>query len=106
MELAGIMGDHTREQVPASTSPRDNWRWNKAVALEDRYNTSQRAELFACSPALKMVKNIRSNNPKGVAKLRICSGPSRRLRRVVIKADSRYLVKGMTDWIHKWRDND
>jgi ribonuclease HI len=24
---------------------------------------------------------------------------------VVIKADSEYLVKSMTDWVEKWRDN-
>ena len=24
---------------------------------------------------------------------------------MVIKADSEYLVKGMTSWIYKWRDN-
>jgi ribonuclease HI len=84
---------------------RANWRWNKAVVLEDEYNTSQRAELFACSLALRLVKTLRGGNPVGRHRLRVCAGPSRRLRRVVIKADSEYLVKAMTDWINKWRTN-
>jgi ribonuclease HI len=84
---------------------RDNWRWNKAVVLEDEYNTSQRAELFACSLALRLAATLRRGNPVGRHKLRVCAGPSRRLRRVVIKADSEYLVKSMTDWVEKWRDN-
>ena len=29
----------------------------------------------------------------------------RKLRRVVIKADSKYLVDGMSDWIFKWQEN-
>ena len=32
-------------------------------------------------------------------------GPYRRLRRVVVKSDSSYLVSAMTDWIYKWRNN-
>lgn len=32
-------------------------------------------------------------------------GPRRKLRRVVIRADSKYLVNAMTDWIFKWEDN-
>jgi ribonuclease HI len=27
------------------------------------------------------------------------------IRQVVIKSDSEYLVKGMTSWIHKWKQN-
>ena len=84
---------------------RDNWRWNKAVVLEDAYNTSQRAELFACSLALRQVLKLRRGNPVGRHRLRVCPGQSRRLRRAVIKADSLYLIEGMTDWIYKWRNN-
>lgn len=28
-----------------------------------------------------------------------------RLRKVIIKADSEYLVKGMTEWVFKWEAN-
>ena len=84
---------------------RDNWRWNSAVTLDDAYNTSQRAELYAGWLALSLAAKLRRNNPLGGKKLRVCNWPSRRLRRVVIKADSKYLVKGMTSWIYKWRAN-
>ena len=84
---------------------RDNWRWNRAVALGDEHNTSQRAELYAGWLALDLAADIRRNNPVGVKKLRIPKGPSRKLRRVVIQADSAYLVKRVTQWIHKWKEN-
>ena len=84
---------------------RDNRRWNRAVVLGDEYKTSQRAELYAGWLALSLASQIRQNNPVGVKRLRVPAGPTRKLRRVVIQADSEYLVKGMTDWIYKWRQN-
>lgn len=41
----------------------------------------------------------------GLHRLKVRAGPSRRLIRVVVKADSEYLVKAMTVGIRKWRDN-
>lgn len=76
---------------------RDNWRLDQAVVLEDEYNTSQRAELFACSLALRSALDIRRSKRRGLARLRKCPGPSTRLRRVIIKSDSAYLVQSMTD---------
>lgn len=85
----------------------DNHSWNLALKLEPEYNTSQRAELRAALEALRMAARLRKLNPS-------CSkrrgpiwpkGPQRRLRRVVIKADSSYLVNAMTDWIKKWNSN-
>ena len=78
------------------------------VDLETPYgHTSQRAELLAAIKALEIAAWIRRENPAGGAfRLGKPPGPLRRLRRVVLKADSRYLVDAMTDWIFKWRDND
>lgn len=68
-------------------------------------HTNQRAELHAAGQALIVVRSIREQNPMGPARLNIAPGPARSLRRVVIKSDSDYLVKGMTDWIYRWKRN-
>ncbi|KAF2767461.1 ribonuclease H-like protein, partial [Teratosphaeria nubilosa] len=69
-------------------------------------NTNNRAELAAAIEALKMAKRLRALNPqKNLRSKRRRIGPMRRLRRVVIKADSQYLVRGMTDWVYTWKAN-
>ncbi|KAI9699870.1 MAG: hypothetical protein M1820_007045 [Bogoriella megaspora] len=55
--------------------------------------TSQKAELQAAIFALTWVLEMFENNP------------SWDIERVVIKADSQYVVKGMTTWIWKWLRN-
>jgi ribonuclease HI len=80
---------------------RANRQWNEAVLLSNEFNTSQRAELFACIMPVRSAKRLRMLNPSydaGNRPRRL--GPMRDLRRVVIKADSEYLVKGMTEWIN------
>lgn len=54
--------------------------------------TSQKAELSACLLSLEKAHE-----------LKIVNGEV--LHEVVIKADSQYVVKGMTEWILKWRWN-
>lgn len=81
---------------------RDNY-WNRASLFEDdQVATSQRAELFAGLKTLKIAKRIRERNSNPRYR---SPGPYRRLRRVVIKSDSVFLVSGMTQWIYKWRNN-
>lgn len=83
-----------------------NYQWNEAITLPSQYNTSQRAELFAGLKALQLAERLRTLNPQwGKRRKRRRAGPMRRLRRVVIKGDSEYLVKGMTVWINRWRRN-
>lgn len=67
--------------------------YNKQTVLPSTYATNQKAELMACIIALKRVFEIQ----------RECFEGS--LRKVVIKTDSSYLVRGMTDWIFKWKQN-
>jgi len=76
------------------------------VARESRYNTSlavpfdevratnQVAELSAGICGLRRALLIQSHKVGGED-----------LRQVIIKADSEYLVKGMTDWVFKWEKN-
>ena len=47
---------------------------------------------MACLRALQKIDEIKGTFAVGAAK-------------VVIKADSAYLVKGMTEWIFNWREN-
>ncbi|KAK5114036.1 hypothetical protein LTR85_010342 [Meristemomyces frigidus] len=78
---------------------------NESEMLGSAIHTSQRAELWAGLAALGFAKSIRVGNPIGRKRTSVAPGPERRLRRVVIKADSEYLVKGMTAWVYKWNEN-
>lgn len=66
---------------------------NISARLDDPAPTSQKAELMACWAALRKAEEIKETL-KGA-----------RLGEVVVKADSEYLVKGMTEWIFKWKMN-
>jgi len=68
-------------------------------------HTNQRAELYAGLAALRVARRIRIHNPVGRARLNIVACLFEDLRRVVIKADSEYLVRAMTEWTYKWNDN-
>lgn len=74
---------------------------NEGLALADAY-TSQRADLHAALHALKLAKRIRQRNKRGPCPPR---GPYRKLRRVVLKTNSMYLVEAMTEHIHRWNAN-
>lgn len=67
-------------------------QWNVARCLNSPPATSQRAELEACMEALYKVRSIKTTGVLEVSQ-------------IVIKADSEYVVKGMTKWIVKWRKN-
>ena len=69
-----------------------NSRWNKTGSLTDPRPTNQKAELTACLVALTTVPEVESSMTDG-------------LKKVVIKSDSEYVVKGMTGWIFKWKKN-
>lgn len=76
---------------------------NQASLLQGTQpQTNQRAELTAALSALKIATRIRARNFK---KYHAPRGPYRKLRRVVIKTDSSYLVKGITNYIYDWRLN-
>ncbi|RHZ60238.1 uncharacterized protein CDV56_108797 [Aspergillus thermomutatus] len=69
---------------------------NTATAIEGDHHTNQVAELRACLRALHdvlVVKSLREDNEGGV------------LNTVVIKSDSEYLVRGVTEWLPKWKEN-
>jgi ribonuclease HI len=54
--------------------------------------TNQKAELIAAKYALLKIRDVMYDLPQVVD-------------RVVIRTDSEYLVKGMTEWINMWRVN-
>lgn len=74
---------------------------NRSASFEDHGHTptSQRAELMAAIACIERVQSAWN-----------CShlGPQSRGGRpsmVVVRTDSAYVVGGMLDWIHKWRNN-
>jgi ribonuclease HI len=71
-------------------------KYNRSVLLSEPHVTNQIAELRAGILALELARNIPRTKALGDG------GP---LHTVVIKADSEYLVKGMTEWVFKWETN-
>ncbi|RKK65700.1 hypothetical protein BFJ69_g16056 [Fusarium oxysporum] len=69
--------------------------FNQSLMLHQVPVTNQIAELSAGIIALEQARDILRTRALG-------EDP---LHTVVIKADSEYLVKGMTDWIFKWEAN-
>lgn len=67
---------------------------NISQLMDDATPTNQKAELAACLAALRKATSVRNYQ-----------GWESPLSMVVIKADSEYVVKGMTEWVLKWRDN-
>jgi ribonuclease HI len=70
--------------------------YNVGRALPAAHATSQKAELQAGIAGLRAAADIARNAPY------FRNNP---LRQVVVKADSAYLVDGITDWIRAWRRN-
>jgi ribonuclease HI len=70
--------------------------YNKSCNLPGVHASSQKAELKAGIAALETALCIAQ---------RASYFRSTPLRQVVVKADSAYLVHGITDWIDKWRRN-
>ncbi|KAG6109731.1 hypothetical protein E4U13_005670 [Claviceps humidiphila] len=75
-----------------------NSRYNQSLPLYGPSVTNQVAELRAGILALELAMDIWWDERFG-------EDGDQRLREVVIKADSDYLVKGMTDYIFKWKQN-
>lgn len=69
--------------------------YNESISISEGPATNQVAELSAGILALEQMLKILNreswNQPIG---------------QIVIKADSEYLVKGMTEWVFKWELND
>ena len=85
----------------------ENSNLNRAeIILDTPVHTNQRAELLAGLAALNIAIDIRSQNlDLSTSTPKQPVGPFRRLRNVVIKTDSKYLVDAMTNWIFAWRGN-
>ncbi|KLP13903.1 Uncharacterized protein LW94_6551 [Fusarium fujikuroi] len=69
--------------------------YNQSGLLTELRATNQIAELNACILALKQAKYIVQADALHYGPLHI----------IVIKSDSDYLVKGMTEWVFKWETN-
>ncbi|KAK7754122.1 hypothetical protein SLS62_003968 [Diatrype stigma] len=90
----------------------DHWR-NEGDTLNDgtvggggRNWTSQRAELWGALRALRIAQSLHSRWPVASSDDDSDSDDEEPdLEKVIIKADSEYLVKGMTSWVYKWMDN-
>ncbi|GFF84123.1 ribonuclease H1 [Aspergillus udagawae] len=69
---------------------------NTAVPVEgENHHTNQVAELRACMRALLDVVHVKS----------LFEDQGGALSAVVIKSDSEYLVRGVTEWLPKWKRN-
>ena len=75
-------------------------RLNRSLKVEEA-RTSQRADLLAAIRALKIAVVVRTKYAGRPGPL----GPWRKLRRVVVKTNSRYVIDGMTVWMAKWEGN-
>ena len=65
----------------------DGHPWNRIIALtDDQAPTNNKAELTA---AIKAIQRAREND----------------LKELIIHSDSKYVVTGATEWVHKWMGN-
>ena len=72
----------------------------------DQKRISQRAELLAAIAALRfMVEADRLNETKIERRRNTNHGPRDSEKAWVIAADSEYVVKGMTEWLRRWKVN-
>lgn len=88
-----------------------NSPWNRSILLStiqasssqpNQRQTSQRAELHAYREALKIAISIKKRNNRQVSET---FGPYHSLRRVVVKTDSSYLHRAMTEYIDDWKQD-
>lgn len=78
---------------------RQDPQWNKSETLPAADATSQRAELCAALRALQTVRDVVAHERDS------STAPEFRLRRVILKSDSTYLVSAITEWIFGWFRN-
>jgi ribonuclease HI len=74
--------------------------YNRSIPLNIDQPTNQVAELTAGLFSLKTAMVIAESSLPPAE-----DGEKQKLCMVVIKSDSEYLVKGMTEWILKWKEN-
>ena len=72
--------------------------YNLSSIIQGSSHSSQKAELRACMMALRKVEKIRDP-------LEIVDDEPYSLKKVVLKSDSEYVVKGITKWLPKWKKN-
>lgn len=69
---------------------------NRAAPVQgEKHHTNQVAELWACMRALLDAAQVKS----------LIEHEGGTLNAIVIKTDSEYLVRGVTEWLPKWRSN-
>ncbi|KAL8867200.1 MAG: hypothetical protein Q9174_005816 [Haloplaca sp. 1 TL-2023] len=80
---------------------------NLSATIDALVHTGQRAELNACVAALEKVYEIQKAHNRGlfVAGFAGCGGNLMHLTQVIIKADSAFLVSGVTELLDKWKAN-
>ncbi|KAL8734426.1 MAG: hypothetical protein Q9181_003206 [Wetmoreana brouardii] len=75
---------------------------NVGSIITDSTHSSQRAELRACLEAVGKVRDMEDVLESTGEPV---DGLDGHLRHLIIKADSAYLVRGITEYIEKWRTN-
>jgi len=66
---------------------RDKKQWVTEIGGRENYTTNNRMELTAAIEALKFVSELQTANSK---------------LQTVIYTDSKYVMQGITEWIHNW----
>ena len=87
--------EEARSSIGVYFSPHS--RHNISGRLHGSALTNQKAELEACLAALEKALEIRVREE--------LPWEVKVLEQVVIKSDSAYVVRGMTGWVFKWREN-
>ena len=77
---------------------------NLSATVDALVHTGQRAELHACAVALEKVFDIQRTHNRGFFVAGFGPGVMH-LTQVVIKADSAFLVSGMSEFLGKWKEN-
>ncbi|KAL8867286.1 MAG: hypothetical protein Q9174_005757 [Haloplaca sp. 1 TL-2023] len=77
---------------------------NITATVDTPVHTSQRAELHACAAALEKVLDLQRMRNSGLD-VEGYRSDIKHLIQVIIKADSAYLVNGMTEFLAKWKEN-
>ncbi|OJI88860.1 hypothetical protein ASPTUDRAFT_60667 [Aspergillus tubingensis CBS 134.48] len=93
--------DGARASIGVYHGPDHEWNESARLSPELR-QTNQVAELAACERALIDACTIQEEWDDIAEQI---EGDKGRLYRVVIKSDSEYVVRGMTEWIYKWKAN-
>ncbi|KAL8910559.1 MAG: hypothetical protein Q9171_004141 [Xanthocarpia ochracea] len=85
----------------------DNELWQQAIPITTvldpgQKRTSQRAELLAALPGLRQIIDVKKKYSNKRRKLAPTDGEDC----WIIATDSEYVVKGMTEWLPAWKNNN